>query len=52
MKEQPDLNVLDVSRLLGEEWSHLTEEEKLPYTQKAAKDRSRYEEERQRYSSS
>lgn len=47
-QEQPDLNMLDVSRVLGEEWNHLTEEEKQPYLQMAQKDRSRYEEEKQR----
>ena len=47
-EEQPDLKITDVSRLLGDEWNHLTEEEKQPYLQQAAKDRDRYNEERQR----
>jgi len=42
--------MLDVSRVLGEEWNHLTEEEKQPYMQMAATDRSRYEEEKQKNS--
>ena len=47
-EEQPDLPMLDVSRVLGEEWNHLTEQEKAPYLQMATKDRNRYDEERQR----
>jgi hypothetical protein len=40
--------MLDVSRVLGEEWNHLTEEEKEPYLQMATKDRRRYDEEKER----
>lgn len=47
-QEQPDLSMLDVSRVLGEEWNHLTEEEKEPYLQMATKDRRRYDEEKER----
>lgn len=48
-EEQPSLTVLDLSRVLGEEWERLTEEAKQPFIEQATKDRSRYEVERQRY---
>lgn len=45
--EQPGLSAVDTSRILGDEWNKLSEEEKTPYLELATKDRERYNEEKQ-----
>lgn len=44
--ELPGLSAMETSRILGDEWNKLSEEEKTPYQELAQKDRERYSEEK------
>ena len=44
--EQPGLSAMETSRILGEEWNRLDDDEKTPYQEMAQKDKERYSEEK------
>ena len=31
MRDQPDMNFIDIMRVIGKQWSAMSEEEKTPY---------------------
>jgi len=47
--ENPDAGFGEVGKLLGAKWKELDEEEKKPYIEQAAKDKTRAEEEKAAY---
>lgn len=42
-KEHPDLKVGPLAKLLGQEWSEMSDKEKKPFAEQATKDKERYE---------
>eukprot|EP00443_Scrippsiella_acuminata_P041228 CAMPEP_0115277602 /NCGR_PEP_ID=MMETSP0270-20121206/57326_1 /TAXON_ID=71861 /ORGANISM="Scrippsiella trochoidea, Strain CCMP3099" /LENGTH=162 /DNA_ID=CAMNT_0002694251 /DNA_START=246 /DNA_END=734 /DNA_ORIENTATION=+ len=49
MKEQPDVPVTQIGKLLGEEWRTFSDKAKKPYQTKAEKDKTRYTKELAKY---
>lgn len=47
--EMPDKKNIDISKMLGEKWKELPEDEKLPWVQKADEDAIRYKEEKTKW---
>jgi len=47
--ENPDAGFGEVGKLLGAKWKELEEEDKKPYVEQAAKDKTRAEEEKSAY---
>ncbi|KAI9461929.1 high mobility group box domain-containing protein [Lactarius psammicola] len=47
--ENPDASFGEVGKLLGAKWKELDEEEKKPYIEQAARDKSRAEQEKSEY---
>jgi hypothetical protein len=45
-KEQPELSITEASKVIGQRWGKLTDEEKAPYAELARKDKERYEREK------
>jgi hypothetical protein len=45
----PDFNVMQVSKAIGQSWKNLTEQEKQPYYEAAAEDKERYDREMEEY---
>ncbi|KAG8911451.1 Non-histone chromosomal protein 6, partial [Tulasnella sp. 417] len=45
--ENPEASFGEVGKLLGAKWKELDEEEKISYTEQAAKDKARYEGEKE-----
>ncbi|CAN6651313.1 non-histone chromosomal protein 6A [Trichomonascus vanleenenianus] len=50
--DNPDVTFGQVGKILGERWKALSESEKIPYEQKAAEDKKRYEAEKAAYNAS
>lgn len=46
MKEQPSLSITEASKVIGARWKELTDADKQPYQEMAAKDKARYEAEK------
>eukprot|EP00898_Chlorokybus_atmophyticus_P008929 jgi/Chlat1/9037/Chrsp94S08306 len=40
--ENPDVSFGEIGKILGQEWSSMSDKEKRPYVQKAEKDKERY----------
>lgn len=47
--ENPGISFGQVGRLLGEKWKALSADDKIPYENKAASDKKRYEKEKAEY---
>lgn len=47
--ENPGITFGDVGKMLGDKWKSLTAEDKVPYEEKAANDKKRYEKEKAEY---
>ena len=43
MKEQPSLSITEASKVTSDRWEELTDADKQPYQEMAAKDKARYE---------
>lgn len=48
-EENPDMKITQVMSQIGAQWRELTDEDKKPYEEQAAKDRKRYENEMKEY---
>ena len=48
-QENPDVSFGQVGKILGDRWKALTEKQRVPYEQKAADDKKRYEAEKAKY---
>ncbi|KIZ15658.1 hypothetical protein SNA_25260 [Streptomyces natalensis ATCC 27448] len=48
-KENPDVSFGEIGKILGREWSELSEPDKAPYMKKAERDKRRYEAEKAHY---
>ncbi|RHZ81048.1 hypothetical protein Glove_126g7 [Diversispora epigaea] len=44
--EHPNATFADIGKLLGERWRNMSENEKIPYKELAARDKKRYENEK------
>ena len=45
-EQKPGMTITDCSKIIGEEWKALTDEQKQPYNEMAMKDKERYNEEK------
>mmetsp|Transcript_16426 Transcript_16426/g.16359 ORF Transcript_16426/g.16359 Transcript_16426/m.16359 type:complete len:83 (+) Transcript_16426:98-346(+) len=45
-EEQPDLKITEQSKVIGQEWGKLTNDQKAPYAEKASQDKERYNQEK------
>ena len=52
LKEHPDMKVSDRSKLAGEMWKNMSDDDKKKYTDAANKDKTRYEKEIKKYKKS
>lgn len=50
--DNPGIAFGQIGRVLGERWKALTAEDKIPFEDKAAKDKKRYESEKEQYAAS
>lgn len=48
-KDFPELKITEVAKKISEMWNALSDDEKKPYTEKANKDKERYEREKKAY---
>jgi hypothetical protein len=48
-EENPDMNMIEITKLIGVNWKKLSEEEKNEFQEKASVDKKRYEEENKSY---
>merc|ERR1711918_205308 len=49
--EMPDKRNIEISKMLGEKWKELTDDDKKPWVQKADEDAERYNEEKLKWDS-
>ena len=50
-KENPDLKITEIMKLIGEKWNALNDKEKKKYQDLAEKDKGRYEKQKKEYES-
>ena len=48
-KQNPQMRIAEISKLLGQTWREMTAKDKAPYDKKAAADKARYEKEMKSY---
>lgn len=48
-EEQPDLKMIEISKVIGQRWKEVTPEGRVKYDKKAAADKERYDEEMKEY---
>ena len=48
-EETPELSFTEIGKKLGEDWRALSDEQKVPYLERHAEDKARYEEEKANY---
>ncbi|GBG84245.1 hypothetical protein CBR_g38216 [Chara braunii] len=47
--EHPDVSFGEIGKILGQQWSNMSEKEKKPYLKKAEDDKKRYQDEMASY---